>query len=221
MRIATIIGIPVRLHWSFLALMAFYGAGALATQGVMGLVETGVMMAALFTSVILHEFGHALAARNYGISTAHITLYPFGGIAAIRGLPQDPRQEAVIALAGPAVNGLLFLAFGGLWLALGGWWLAMIAALNLIMGVFNLIPAFPMDGGRVFRAALTPWLGWQRASGVAIVVGRVFAAGFIVAALVFGQFSLALVGGFLLFATWVEARNVQRIVRSRLFTWGG
>lgn len=210
MRIATLAGIPLRLHWSFFALLGVYGLGALFTQGVPGLLETAVLMAGLFTSVVLHELGHALAARAYRIETAHITLYPFGGIAAIRGLPRDPTQEAVIAIAGPAVNAVLFVAFGALWLGFGGTWLAMLAAINLLMGVFNLLPAFPMDGGRIFRAAMTPWLGWQRASGVAITVGRVFAVAFLVGALWFGQLSLALVGGFLLYATWAEARQVRQ-----------
>ena len=215
MRIATLTGIPIRLHWSFFALLAFYGVGALASQGLLGLVETAVLMGGLFTSVVLHELGHALAARSFGIQTAHITLYPFGGIAAIKGLPDDPRQEAIIAVAGPAVNGALFLAFGGLWMVFGGWWLGIMAVINLMMGIFNLVPAFPMDGGRIFRAALTPSLGWERASRVAIGVGRGFAVLFLVAALWFGQLSLALVGAFLLFATWAEARNVRRVLALR------
>jgi len=215
MRVARITGIPIRLHWSFFVLLAFYGVGALASQGVFGLVETAVMMGGLFTSVVLHELGHALAARGFGIQTAHITLYPFGGIAAIKGMPEDPRQEAVIAVAGPAVNGALFLLFGGLWLAFGGWWLGVMALINAMMGVFNLVPAFPMDGGRIFRALLTPVLGWERASRIALGVGRGFAVLFLVAALWFGQLSLALVGGFLLFATWAEARNVRRTLALR------
>ena len=215
MRIATLTGIPIRLHWSFFVLVAFYGITALASQGFLGLVETIVLMGGLFGSVVLHELGHALAARSFGIQTAHITLYPFGGIAAIKGLPEDPRQEAIIAVAGPAVNAALFVLFGGLWLAPGGWWLGIMAVINAMMGVFNLVPAFPMDGGRIFRAALTPSLGWERASRVAILVGRTFAVLFLVAALWFGQVSLALVGAFLLFATWAEARNVKRVVALR------
>ena len=113
MRIATLTGIPIRLHWSFFVLVAFYGITALASQGFLGLVETIVLMGGLFGSVVLHELGHALAARSFGIQTAHITLYPFGGIAAMKGLPEDPRQEAIIAVAGPAVNAALFVLFGG------------------------------------------------------------------------------------------------------------
>lgn len=210
MRIANVAGIPVRLHWSFLALVAGWGLFSLVTLGPSGLLETAVLMGGLFTSVVLHELGHAMAARSFGIQTAHITLFPFGGIAAIRSMPRNPFQEGVIALAGPAVNGVLALAFGALWLTFGGWWLGTFALLNVVMGVFNLIPAFPMDGGRLFRAALTPSLGWTRASRVAITTGRVFAVLFLLGALVFGQFSLGLVGVFLLFATWSEARNVDR-----------
>lgn len=209
MRVVTLTGIPVRLHWSFLALVGFYALSALAGSGVFGLVDALVVMSVLFGSVVLHELGHALAARSFGIRTAHITLFPFGGIAAIENMPKNPWQEAVIAIAGPAVNGVLAVGFALAWAAFGGGWLATFAVINLIMGVFNLIPAFPMDGGRVFRAMLTPSLGWTRASRVAITVGRGFAVLFMIGALAWGQWSLALVGAFLLFATWMEARNVR------------
>jgi Zn-dependent protease len=215
MRVATVSGIPVRLHWSFLALVGFYALSALLGTGLVGLIDAVVVMAVLFGSVVLHELGHALAARSFGIRTAHITLFPFGGIAAIENMPRNPWQEAVIAIAGPAVNAVLAVGFGLAWASFGGGWLATFAVINLIMGVFNLVPAFPMDGGRVFRAILTPGLGWVRASRVAIAVGRGFAVLFVVGALALGQPSLALVGAFLLFATWIEARNVA-VVGARM-----
>jgi Zn-dependent protease len=166
-------------------------------------------MAALFFSVVLHELGHALAARVFGVSTAHITLYPFGGIAALRSEPKRPSAEFWIAIAGPLVNGLLFGLGALAWLATGWIGFGIFAGLNLIMGVFNLIPAFPMDGGRVLRAALVPVLGWWRASRLAINVGRVFAIGFLAVGLFTVSFNLMLVGGFLLFATSMERRKLK------------
>jgi Zn-dependent protease len=225
-RIATISGVPIRLHWSFLALVGGLLAFTGLTSGVGAAASAAVLGVVLFVSVVLHELGHATMARFFGVRTAHITLYPFGGVAAMTSMPREPRQEALIAVAGPAVNGVLAVGFGLAWAVIGGWWLAAFAAMNLLMGVFNLVPAFPMDGGRVFRALLTPLLGWTRASRLAIAVGRGFAALFLVASVALGQLSLALVGGFLFLATWVEARNVDRLApteppRSPRGAWDG
>jgi len=166
-------------------------------------------MGALFFSVVLHELGHALVARGFGVGTAHITLYPFGGIAALRSEPKTPGAEFWIAIAGPLVNLALVGVGAAAWLLTGWMSFAVFAGLNLVMGIFNLIPAFPMDGGRVLRAALSPILGWWRASRVAISLGRAFGVGFIVVGLVWMSFNLMLVGGFLLFATSVEYRKLR------------
>ena len=203
-KLTTLFGIPVHLHWSFLALLV----GFAVWSGPSGALFTLTMAFGLFGSVLLHEFGHALAARRYGIRTAHITLFPFGGVAAIQGMPRNPMQELVIAVAGPAVNAAIFVGAGAMW-ALTGWgWLAWLAGINLVMGLFNLIPAFPMDGGRVFRALLATQLGWVRASTVAIGVGRFFAWAFVGLGAISWSWNLALVGGFLLFALSAEERRL-------------
>ena len=204
MYIARPFGIPLFLHWSFVLGAVVY---ALFFSSA-GLLATLVGIAALFGSVVLHELGHALAARWYGIETAHITLYPFGGVAAIKDIPKEPKAELVIALAGPAVNGVLFAGLLPVYLATGLWWVGALAAINLAMGLFNLIPAFPMDGGRVFRALLSTQMGWFRASHTAIRVGRFFAWGFLGMGLVF-DWQLALIGLFLHVALSAEQRRVN------------
>lgn len=215
LHLTTLFGIPVRLHWSFLGLLA----GLLLWVGPSSWVGTLGVVTGLFGSVLLHELGHALAARVYGIETAHITLYPFGGIAAITRMPRNPFQELVIAVAGPAVNLGLALLFGGLALAYGGWvgwWLAL---LNLGMGAFNLIPAYPMDGGRVLRALLATRMGWMRASALAIRIGYGFAWAFIAFGVLSFSFNLVLVGGFLLVALGSERQRLVQMAWERK-AWG-
>lgn len=224
MHLTKIAGIPLRLHWSFLALVGGFAAWALYRGGPEALVATGLLSAGLFGSVVLHELGHALAARRYGIGTAHITLYPFGGIAAIADQPEDPAEELVIALAGPAVNFALVAVFGLLWSAFGGFLLTALIGMNLVMGLFNLIPAFPMDGGRVLRALLAQRMGFVPASLLAIRVGRVFAWGFLAAGLLLPHMGMLLVAAFLHFALSAEKQQLLRVIWERKRTgrtdWG-
>jgi Zn-dependent protease len=148
------------------------------------------LILAIFGCVVLHEFGHALAARAYGIATRDITLYPIGGVARLDRMSEDPDEEIVIALAGPAVN--VVIAFGlGMGLALGGYSLVagpastalgaafvhQLLVANVILVLFNLVPAFPMDGGRVLRAFLAKTYGRLRATEIATQVGMVALVG--------------------------------------------
>jgi Zn-dependent protease len=208
MHVTHLAGIPVRLHWSFLALFAGFALWSLISGGPAALVTTVLVGLALFTSVVLHELGHALAARAYGIGTDNITLYPFGGIASITGNPRSAWEEFVIAIAGPAVNFALFVIFAVLWAATGWASLVTIAAINLSMGVFNLVPAYPMDGGRVLRAGLSTRMGWFRASDLSMRVGKGFAWLFLFAGVVTFSPSLLLVGAFLHVALNAERRRL-------------
>ncbi|TNE92126.1 MAG: hypothetical protein EP330_02940 [Deltaproteobacteria bacterium] len=213
MRIGRAFDIPIRLHWSFVALLAYFALQALFAGGWLGMIETVGLAVGLFGSVILHELGHAQAARHYGIRTRDITLYPFGGVAALEGMPDDTRKEIVIALAGPAVNAFLFAGALSAWFFTGFGVFGALAAMNLVMGLFNLVPAFPMDGGRVLRAALSEKMSFVKASGIASRVGWWFGLAFIVIGLLTGSYSLAIVGGFVLFAGQVEQRRLVALIR--------
>lgn len=231
MQVGTVARIPLVLHWSFLALIVGFAMWGLVGHGIPGLVATLLASAGLFGSVVLHELGHALAARRFGIGTAHITLYPFGGVAAIRELPDDPAKELVIALAGPAVNFLLVAAFGWAWALFGGGTFVALIGMNLVMGLFNLIPAFPMDGGRVLRAVLAARMGWVPASMLAIRVGRVFAWLFLAAGVLGPHLGLLLMAAFLHLALTSEKQRVVEMIWERQRTgntdwsdprpWGG
>jgi Zn-dependent protease len=158
---------------------AFGGAGLAGTALGVSLVV------AVFATIVVHELGHALVARHYGIQTRDIMLLPIGGIASLEHMPENPRQELAVALVGPAIN----LAIAGvLWLgiALIGYsaFAMQLVWINVALAVFNLIPAFPMDGGRATRALLSMWLGRERATDVAAALGKVFA----VAIGIFGLF---------------------------------
>ena len=179
----------------------------------------------MFGCVLLHELGHALAARQFGIRTIDITLYPIGGVARLERMPRAAGAELLIALAGPAVNfaiaaaitGLLFLGAAGFGLSWSfGSYLGELLLVNLGLGLFNLIPAFPMDGGRVLRAGLSTMLGRARATHVASIVGQVLAVLFAFAALRWtgDPIHLAL-AAFIFFAARSEEAHVRYEERRR------
>lgn len=186
-RLVRVAGIDVRVHATFFLLLAWFGL-AYHADGGLGAMMVGLsFIILLFVCVVLHEFGHALAARAYGIGTHDITLLPIGGVARLERIPEKPVQELVVALAGPAVN--VVIAFG-LFLVLGRFFawgdlaevdrgqgsiLAKLLAINIILVVFNLIPAFPMDGGRVLRALLATRMRHVRATQIAARIGQVIA----------------------------------------------
>jgi len=215
MKVATVSDIPIRLHWSFLALWAGFALYALSIGGLQALMMSGVVGVGLLLSVCLHELGHAMAAKRYGIDTAHITMYPFGGVAAIKDMPEEPDQELVIALAGPAVNFALVAVFGLAFAVFGSRFLVAMIGLNLVMGLFNLIPAFPMDGGRVLRALLAKRMGWVPASMLAIRIGRAFAWLFIVGGIALFHPGLVMIGAFLHFTLNAEKQRLVHMVWER------
>lgn len=182
-------GIPVRLHLTFLFLMAWIAMRGFATDDL----ATVLLAAGLFMCVLAHELGHALVARRFGIEAREITLLPIGGIARLDRTPRVPRQEFWIAAAGPAVNAVLAalffgveravespIAFRDVWNASGHPW-GKLASLNLSLALFNLLPAFPMDGGRMLRASLAGRMPYMRASVIAAGLGQLlaFVLGFI------------------------------------------
>jgi Zn-dependent protease len=183
-RIARVAGIDVRIHLTFLLLLAFYGWSGYVDGGWEAAGVSVLFVSLLFLCVLLHEFGHAFAARAYGIRTPDITLLPIGGVARLERIPENPTQELVIAIAGPLVNVVIAT---GLWLALGmprpgvellqldqpaRTFALELMTVNALLVVFNLIPAFPMDGGRVLRALLSFRLDHGRATRIAAKVGQ-------------------------------------------------
>ena len=189
------------------------GGAAAAIDGV-------VFIVALFLCVVLHEFGHVFAARRYGIRTSDVTLLPIGGVASLERMPEKPSQEIVVALAGPAVN--LVIAVVLIVVLEARFDLSQmaqleeaqstltgrIAAANVVLFVFNLIPAFPMDGGRVLRALLAIGMGYTRATRVAASIGQGLAVIFGFLGLM-GNPLLVLVAVFIFLAASGEAGYVQ------------
>ena len=199
-RLGKFAGIDVFAHWSLILTLVGLFVWLLWRGRSLTLALDGlVLVAALFVCVILHEFGHALTARRFGIPTLHITMYPIGGIALLGAMPRAPRQELMIAIAGPAVNlaiaAILFamMLFGE---GLSGFGIVFIEdtgrvalmptlmSMNLVLVAFNLIPAFPMDGGRVLRAALAMKLSYKAATRIASLLGQVLAVAFAFASVV-------------------------------------
>jgi Zn-dependent protease len=215
--IGRVAGIDLYLHPTFLILLVVVAA----SQG--GLLAAA-LMAAVFGCVLLHELGHALSARRfYGIQTEDITLYPIGGVARLERMPRKPGPEIVITLAGPLVNVALaggFALLGGVLEAaapgsLLGWFARALFYINLALAGFNLIPAFPMDGGRILRAVLTSWLGRLRATEIAAGLGRLLAMGFGAYSLLNGQVLHAVLAGFIYLAAWAEVAKVREEERPR------
>jgi len=199
-------GVPVRFHFTFLllaVLLAFAGLGG-RQAATFEVIYIGLM----FTCVVLHELGHVLAARRYGIPTLEIVLYPIGGLARLGRMPR-PRQELWIALAGPAVNVAIWGGIAAMFLVSSnmgqspalldgrpGVLLQRIAVSNLFLAMFNMLPAFPMDGGRVLRALLARWKNEADATRTATIVGRAMAVAIGIYGLVSGQFLLIFIAFF-------------------------
>ncbi len=219
-------GIKVFLHWTFALLPAYIAIMGVSDGGSWHdiLTEIGYVLI-VFACVVLHEFGHALTAQRFGVRTRDITILPIGGVASLERMPEDPKQEFWITVAGPMVNlvivGIAFIALAtsgvdllttDLLNDLEGWTglLTFLLAANLSLFLFNLIPAFPMDGGRILRSALGMWLPREKATRIATTIGRVLALCFVVYGLYSGAFTLAIIGVFIFMAAGSEARMVQQ-----------
>jgi Zn-dependent protease len=219
-------GVPIRLHFTFLLLLiflVFIGIGERQSGA-----STAIYILALFGSVLLHELGHALVARRFGIKTLEIVMFPIGGVARPERAPKA-HEELWIALAGPAVN---FLIAGGI--ALWFWreqaLLPMTELLkptdanlaqrigvgNLLLGLFNLLPAFPMDGGRVLRSLIARWRTEEEATRIAAATGQFLAIGMGLAGLLTGNFMLVFIALFV----YLGAGQEGATARGRILTIG-
>ena len=207
-KLGRVAGIDLFLHPTFLLVLFL---PQVTEGGIIGLA----LVVATFGCVVLHELGHALTARRFGIETRDITLYPIGGVASLRSMPRSPKAELLIALAGPAVNvaiaslliGLSQIGLLGNELSKDGL-LGTLLFINLMLAFFNMIPAFPMDGGRVLRAVLTKWVGRLRATTIAAGIGRVLAIGFGVFSLINGLWLNMALSAFIFFAAGTELARV-------------
>ena len=184
LKVASIFGIEVRIHLTFLLFLVWIWFSYYQIAGFAGAVQGVLFILALFACVLLHEFGHAFAARGFGIETPDITLLPIGGVARLSRIPEKPWQELVVAIAGPLVNvviaaALIFVIHTNATLEQLEYLesprielLAKLASVNVMLVLFNLIPAFPMDGGRVLRALLAMAMPYARATQIAAWIGQ-------------------------------------------------
>ena len=238
LKIARIWGIDIQVHWSFV-LILFYGAFLFsrnASNVLAGAIYGVIVILLLFVCVVLHEFGHAITAKYFGINVPHITLLPIGGVAQLERMPRKPMHEFLIAIAGPAVNFVLAalllpvallvvsmsMRAGTIWtiipalmraaqsMSLAGLLLTL-AGTNLLLGIFNLLPAFPMDGGRILRALLALRLQYIPATRIAVLVGRGMAILFAIWGIFGGDILLLLIA----FFVYVGGRGELEAVQSR------
>ena len=218
-RIGTVAGTEVRVHVTFLVLLAAFGWIYFAKGGA-GMALDGVLfIVAVFACVLLHEFGHVLMARRFGIRTPDITLLPIGGLAPLERMPEKPREELLVAVAGPAVNVVIAAVlwpFVGLAEVSGDPeaffeipFLQRLMMTNIVLVAFNLIPAFPMDGGRVLRALLAMVMPYGKATGVAATVGQALAVLGAIVAIKSGAFMILIIAVFIFMAARGESEMVQ------------
>jgi Zn-dependent protease len=214
-------GIRISLHFTFFLLLAYWCNDGWKAAGMEGLLWSAAMFLAFFTCVVLHELGHSLTAMRFGVHVRRILLTPLGGMAEFDQIPRRPSQELLITIAGPAVN---FVIAALLWLVVdlpsdigagGGTTNLMdlgqtLLKWNLIMGVFNLIPAFPMDGGRILRALLAMRLPYLRATYWAATVAKIVTVPGAIIAFFFGDYFLVAIFIFIFLAGDAEYRMAVR-----------
>lgn len=229
--IGQVTGIDIRVHPTLALAAAWvaYQFGVVSTAGLAGAAFGLLLLFLILTCVVLHELGHSLMAKEFGLKVRNITLYPMGGAAYIEQMPDRPRAEAAITLAGPLTNIAIAVALLPLVLVVGlidglstlGDYADALTHLS-VMGIvlslflfnlanvaFNMIPAFPMDGGRLVRAGLTSLLGRQTATGIAVWLGYVVAVAMIGVGLWFREPSLPIIGAFVIYLAYVEGRGVR------------
>lgn len=228
------LGIPVKVHSSFGLILCFIGY--MAYSEGLALKETLLFSSLtflIFFSVLLHEYGHALMARRYGIRTVDIIMSPVGGLARMERLPEDPKKELMVAFAGPLVNlviaGIIYLFLRSLGIRelnpdaemmtiiahpIG--YLALVAVMNLVLFAFNLVPAFPMDGGRILRALLSLMMSRKSATRIAVVIGQALAIGFVIFGAYNKIWSLVLIGPIIFLMARREYQMVVEKERAEL-----
>lgn len=221
LRLGSIGGVKVTVHWTFILLIAWivfinFRAGSTTENTIWSVL----FVLLIFGCVVLHEFGHALAAKRYGIKTRSITLLPIGGLASLESMPEKPKQELVVAVAGPVVNLLIaaiilpFVNSADVFTAdsiiavHAGNLLPNLFSVNIILAVFNMLPAFPMDGGRVLRALLGFKYERHIATRIAASIGQAISVGFILLGLFYNPF-LVFIGIFIFIGAQAEVGSTR------------
>ena len=222
-RVGTVAEIGIFIHWTFALILAWVAITyALAGAPLAAVAEALALILAIFGCVILHELGHALTAKRFGIRTRDITLLPIGGVARLERMPERPIHELLVALAGPAVNVVIAIVLAALLVVWRGGdalvdmafiehsLLAKLFYLNIILAVFNLLPAFPMDGGRVLRALLAMRLSYERATDIAASVGQAMAISFAAIGIFYNWFLI-----FIALFVYIGAQQEAEQIRNR------
>jgi len=211
-------GIQLSVHASFFLLLAWVADEGWHEARLLGLLWSTATLVAFFGCVVLHELGHSFTAMHFGIGVRRILLMPIGGMAEFDAIPRQPARELLITLAGPAVN---FVIAAALWLVVRSFgeelrlysvngFIYQLYFANLVMGCFNLLPAFPMDGGRILRAILASRMAYLRATRWAATIGKFVCVGGIIAGLWYHQWLLTVLFAFIFFAGEAEYRAVRR-----------
>ena len=228
LHLGTYAGIPVKVHWTFAFMLVWilYTAHSYGLDPLSIMWFTGYVLM-LFVCVVFHEYGHALTARKYGVKTFDILISPIGGLARLARIPRRPWHEFLVAIAGPAVNLLIaliiilvlgvFVGFSTILqpvihireVATPIGFMKALWQTNIVLLLFNLIPAFPMDGGRILRALLAIKLDRVTATNIAATIGQVMAIGFIIIAVVDGMFTWGFIGLFVFYMARNERKSVQ------------
>lgn len=221
LKVATFFNIPLRVHITFPLILLLFGIEGWAHGGWRDAVWGMWFVLLIFACVVLHEMGHSLQARRYGVVVRDIVLLPIGGMARAERIPESPREEIVVAISGPLVNftiaGIIALArwLLGLPLLAEDDFVSNLLIVNLALGIFNLVPAFPMDGGRILRGLLAMWMPYLKATRIAKDVGLLIALLFILAGFVYIELSmLPLIAVFIFFGAISE----EKMIRARLAT---
>jgi Zn-dependent protease len=225
LKIASISGIEVRIHVTFFLFLAWIWFGYYQIAGARWATQGVLLFIALFACVLLHEFGHAFAARAFGIQTADITLLPIGGVARLDRIPEEPWQELVVAVAGPLVNVVIAVALRLVVHEAAPLdqielienprieLLDQLASVNIMLVMFNLIPAFPMDGGRVLRALLAMAMPYSRATWIAAMIGQALAICLAIYSFIGPSRDPILI--FIAFFIFISARQEAAMMRTR------
>ena len=220
-KIGSVTGIPIYVHSTFV-LILLWVVWTSEGEGFFGTLISLAFILTLFTCVVLHELGHALTAGHYGIKTSDITLLPIGGVARLEKMPEEPRQEFWVAVAGPAVNVVIALMLFVVLLIEGkyqpttsmsitaGSFVERIMVINLVLVLFNMLPAFPMDGGRVLRAVLAMRMNYAKATQVAATIGQGMALLFALVGLRYNAFLV-----FIALFVWIGASQEAGAVQMR------